>query len=217
MAAAYKDRRQYLAELCVYGFIRNHSLKPNTIPDDLINLCLSMYHNVIDKWDEEISDKKIIFEVQTGNAMLLRKDVWQSYVMSDAFGSIIVEQNEIQIWEFRTLSELYLGIIDNNTFDQNRGWMFNYRKNAYGLSTRNGNKICSEYGTEIRSGKEYAVKCTQNEIISMILDMTGDRYATLSFKINDKDYGIAFDKINIHNAYRMIVSLYTEDSIDLLQ
>ena len=66
-------------------------------------------------------------------------------------------------------------------------------------------------------GEEYAISCNDNDILSMTLDMTGQVNATLSFRINDKDYGIAFDQVDIAKKYCMIVALYSSEKIKLLQ
>ena len=49
----------------------------------------------------------------------------------------------------------------------------------------------------------------------MTLDMTGNKYGTLSYTINDENYGIAFDKIDIDKEYCMIVKLYPYDKVQL--
>ena len=89
------------------------------------------------------------------------------------------------------------------------------RDDAFGLSAGNGNKMSKILGTIF--GEKYTVPCYQNEIIQMTLDMTGDQYATVSFRIDDKDFGTAFDNIDIDKEYCMIVTLYNEEKIKLLE
>ena len=55
-------------------------------------------------------------------------------------------------------------------------------------------------------GDVYASKCGKGDVITMTLDMTGDKYATLSYKVSGIDHGIAFDNINIERPYSMTFS-----------
>ena len=65
--------------------------------------------------------------------------------------------------------------------------------------------------------RPYAIPCSDNKKVSMTLDLTGDKYGSLSFEIDDKDYGNAFDTIDITKEYRMIVVLWNDEKIKLLQ
>ena len=53
MSSSHHDTQKSLAELCVSAFIRIHC-KASNIPSELIQLCLSMYFDLIDKWNAEI-------------------------------------------------------------------------------------------------------------------------------------------------------------------
>ena len=57
----------------------------------------------------------------------------------------------------------------------------------------------------------------KDDIIIMTLDMTGDEYGTLSYTINDTNYGIAFNQIDLNIKYHLVVSLDNEHKIQLLQ
>ena len=131
-------------------------------------------------------------------------------------GKLIIKKGHVQTWKFQTECNVVLGVID---FDKYKNgdikWSFTDRDGAYGFSTSDGNTHA--WDIESFVGDNYADKCNQNEIISMTLDMTGDEYGTLSFKIDDEEYGNAFDKIDIDKEYCMIVTLYNQEKIRLLQ
>ena len=50
----------------------------------------------------------------------------------------------------------------------------------------------------------------------MTLDMTGGEFGVLSYKMNDKDLGPAFDKIDMNGEYRMAVSIFHDDNLQLI-
>ena len=60
-----------------------------------------------------------------------------------------------------------------------------------------------------------------NQIVSMTLNMTEHKnnygFATLSFKVDNEDLGIAFDSIDIRKEYIMAISVFHPCSIQLLQ
>ena len=52
----------------------------------------------------------------------------------------------------------------------------------------------------------------------MTLDMSDDtKPATLSYKMNDQAYGVAFDTIDIDKSYFLCVTLYNTDEVQLLE
>ena len=69
---------------------------------------------------------------------------------------------------------------------------------------------CGEFGVS------YAIKCGNDDVIAMTLDMSGDKYATLSYKINEVDYGNAFEEINIEESYSMAIRTWNPTDIQLL-
>ena len=61
-------------------------------------------------------------------------------------------------------------------------------------------------------GLKYGIDCVDGDVIEMILDLT---QLTLSFKINDIDYGVAYENI-IKDKYRLGVWLYKKDSVSII-
>ena len=213
MASSPRERQRQLAELCVYGFMRMHYSNQYEFPHDLIKLCLAMYLLWIDEWNLKDSTDGL----QLTSNELGRTDSSQEF-HGDAVGKLIIRKGNVKTWKFQTLSPVIVGVINYKVYQDHkdrRHWFFTMRDDAFGLSTGNGNKMSKILLTVF--GVKYAVSCHQNQVIEMTLDMTGDQYATLSFKIDAEDYGNAFDKIDIDKEYCMIVTLYNEEKIKLLQ
>ena len=212
MSTSYKQRRQQIADLCVYGFIREQYsiFSDEDFPDDISNLCLLMYFILMDEWSLEDSCEGL--QIDESNIISLSTP---AHRFSQALGTIKVTKGDIYTWKFQTPSQACLGITDAEAYESDKGnnWSF-HMHDAYGISAANGNKYDKVFAF---MGHTYAKACCNNEVISMTLDMTGDKYATLSFKIDDKDYGIAVGDIDLSKEYRMIVNMFGVDQIKLLQ
>ena len=48
--------------------------------------------------------------------------------------------------------------------------------------------------------EEYAEPCKVNDIVTMMVDLVNN---TLSYKVNDKDLGVAFEEIDIGKSWRV--------------
>ena len=72
------------------------------------------------------------------------------------------------------------------------------------------------------SSETYTKLPAKNQIkqISVTLDMRTDgnqENGVLSFKLNDKDYGVAYDKIDMNKTYHMATAIYNSCAVRLLQ
>ena len=210
MSTTYRERKKLIAHLCVYGFIREQYsfFSEEDFPDDISNLCLLMYFILKDEWSLEHSFEGV--QIDEANIISLSDHI-PHHTFHQALGMMTITKGNIHTWQFQTLTEVMIGITDVKAYETNKGfnWSFKHLDDACGLDTDDGNK----YG----KGEPYADSCCNNEVISMTLDMTGDKYATLSFKIDDKDYGVAMHDIDLSKEYRMIIDLYSDDQVKLLQ
>ena len=71
-----------------------------------------------------------------------------------------------------------------------------------------------------RTGKEkcidrYGRSWDRNDIITMTLDMTGDK-GKLLYKKNNDDYGPAFQGIDVSKEFRLGVCIYFNDNLQLI-
>ena len=82
---------------------------------------------------------------------------------------------------------------------------------------QNGNK-CNGDNEYSELGESYTDSIFENDVIWMTLDMASyNEYGLLLYQVNDKDFGIAFDKIDINKTYRMALSLKFGDELQLLE
>ena len=63
--------------------------------------------------------------------------------------------------------------------------------------------------------KPYGSKWDRGDIITMKLDMTG-KNGKLSFRINNKDQGVAFNDIDITKKYCLAVSFFFEEEVEIM-
>ena len=224
--------KMYLQELCVYGFIRMQCI--SDIPDALIQIILSMYLMVFDEWNKELSNKWWRIDNKTGQIIANGNSVdkYEEREWKHAFGSFIIKKGEINVWKLRITNKnprnganraVFVGIInaEQNESHIKRYFCAHSMNNSvigYGFYSYSGRKESSrevnKYRYKIGGYGGYA--WDRNDIVTMTLDMTGTKYASLSFKVNDKDFGVAFQEIDINLEYRMVIAVYYEDDIQLL-
>ena len=199
--------------LCVHGFIRRYC----RISDELIQLCLLMYVTNTDMWDATLpmmkTDRYYKFDNTQRVATLPEKFSWRA-----AFGSIVVKKGSLQKWILNRLKlnsripGAIIGIIEADWATVSPGNFIrsnayaDYTYDAYALSLVTGQKCQGQNYGEYVGRNKYIVYDT----ITMILDMRGiddDKYGTLSYKIGETDYGIAFDTIDLNTEFRLALSL----------
>ena len=134
---------------------------------------------------------------------------------------MIITKGDTKIWRFRFLeenSDVIIGIVNSTKRDKHaKGlspFMHSMDFDSCGIYTKDG-RIYSCKIDEYE--KDYATRCDMNDILTMTLDMTGDEYGTVSFKMNDTDYGIAFDKIDVNKTYCMALSMFHPERVQLLE
>ena len=225
MSTSFKKEKQRLAELCVYGFIRLYCLTCS-IPNDLQRLCLLMYLDVFDRWNTKISDDGLEFDT---NANTVKKTAdggnWKH-----GFGHLVIIKGDIQTWKIKisndgqsseTVRNVLFGIIEYNETEQYKvGPLkpFCWEDGGAAFYAADGKKVSTHYGTN-KFGNGYGKKWGKDDIITMTLDMTNNNdkeHGILSFKVNDTDYGIAFDTIDINKQYSMVIALYYQDEIQII-
>ena len=113
----------------------------------------------------------------------------------------------VGIWKIELDDDANMHLFVNNYFTE-------YSKRAYGFAINAGKLISRETGSayEGHDIKKYGEKTKTGDIIDMYCDMSK---LELSFAINDRDFGKAFD-IDA-GKYRAAVNLYdSKDSISLM-
>eukprot|EP01084_Bolivina_argentea_P101616 182150_1 len=170
---------------CPQVIMNKHKMN---IPNEIINYCITYFY------EDEFDIKNIgITHSLNGNAITCT-----GYALSSSFLSNTV-MNDKHIWRFKIKSRyggdgILLGIWKTKSGRRAptniRFWMNN---NGYGYKVG--------YGQDHKY-KHYGICCKQNDIILMSLDMNN---LTLSFKVNNTDYGILskVDKANYKAAVYM--------------
>ena len=184
----------------------------NVIPKLITYTCLLFYSNpeyfdVAGELSKIHDDKKTITHI-------LESD-W-----SVCYGVLKIpsKSNCIYRWKFKILSDVYsysisIGIVNAKT--------------TLTHSVANKNSIISYFYfsdgdfKHCENRNKYGIIYKDNDIIEMILDCSIGRIgnATLRYKVNDVDQGIAFDNIkqNKSLSYKMAVDIYQGCSVKLLQ
>ena len=248
------SKKEILHQLCVYGYIREHCIIYE-VPQVLKELCYLFTIDPMDKWNCFISSSDFIYSYHmnlSNHICRLYNHKKDSNKWRNAFGSLIIKQNELQIWRLRIINiansdqfgagklkrSVMIGIISiidrqenvtkstndkNNKNDneslivekqQNKMRLMNsyfcdtkYKKEfeAYAFYAYDGNLFCTKHKRRC-----YGSKWDRGDIITMTLDMTG-KNGKLSFKINNKEQGVAFNDIDNTKQYCLAVSFFFEE------
>eukprot|EP01084_Bolivina_argentea_P101617 182151_1 len=183
-------------KLLVIGYCRQVIMKKHKmyIPSGIINYCIVYTYLFHDKFD---SQNIGTYHTLNGNVITC---INQHYTYSSSFltNTVINGEQGTGTWRFKIKSKdcgnIMLGIWKTKSGRRAptniRFWMNN---NGYGYKVG--------YGQDHKY-KHYGICCKQNDIILMSLDMNN---LTLSFKVNNTDYGILskVDKANYKAAVYM--------------
>eukprot|EP01084_Bolivina_argentea_P200600 343023_1 len=188
-------------EYTVYGFIRQFQkiLGLSTwhiIPPLVYKICLAFY-TVKDEWNVNKIGDEVIIKDRT--ITYKSAGLWHT-----VYGTMKCKYPNKYTWEMRIESlasrkEIMIGIADINTNYQNHDVA---RANAFLFWSWNSG-TCSYRDTVYRT-KGYGKVLVASDIIKMTLDL---RNNSLSFMINNKDYGVVIDDIPSDKEYNLVVSL----------
>ena len=216
------------SDLLVSGYLRLHCNhhKNENIPTDLEVLCHWMYNNLfaddieiehkMDEWRPGISHKQLEF-IESCNTVT--KSMWPNTCFN-AFGTLVISKGMIKVWRLKLFSidpDLCFGIVDADRFEENKNKLFFDEENSFGIYTKTG---CKYQNKDPMKADYIDRECEQNDLITMTLNMTGvneEEFGILSYKINNMDYGVAFDNIDINKRYYMAISILNPTVAQLLQ
>ena len=199
--------------LLVLGYIRNYCHRE--FPQDLIGLCLSMYFMYIDTWHYQ-QDFQVLTKYNTIESMLVGRQ-WRLVL-----GNLLVKRGMIVEWKIKivTKSEQYtpqiiVGIVDA----ENVPLQFNLqnRNHGYGYSSISG-RFIDKHGVY-----EFGCNYTRGDVVRMVLDLTGIggvKMGTLSYYVNEvaqgENNGIAVNSVHLDRTYKMMMSCFTPETVQLL-
>ena len=204
-------------QLLVSGYIHEHErMSKQNIPKGIILICILFYGNDVDEWDEnQISEAMKLSE----RTITKNTTMWELAVCS--YCKRIVDYGKL-CWRFKIEQcaaddmfkfpgDLMIGIWKVNDQEPPKTVRFTRYGDGYGFDPILA-KLTNNKG-HIDMDHEYGEECTNGTIIEMILDMNE---LTLSYKIDNKDYGKAFDVGKCK--YRAAVYMLLENnSITLLE
>ena len=210
--------RRYQQELLVWGYIREIEklYKINDIPFD-INDIIYLYQKICDQWSAKYSSSNIKID-ETRSKIIVKKD------SSTAFGDTVVTEGKF-VWrlQIKHMGEgvnidgesPYVGIIEDNIkslvrYKNSDDWDGDGCQLAAGY----GNVYCNMQPEEHINAEQY-YDCQwdkDGDILEITLDL-GER--TISFKVNDIDYGVAVSNIK-QTKYRLVLTMQQDSVIVLL-
>ena len=210
MSHSIKTSKQESQELTVYGWIRQNCTHFQ-MPIDLQKLCILMYMIIMDSWDAANIDKDKFEINEETNTVTIKHHDW-----SHAFGTDIIKKGMCMSWKFKLDDDpsksslaILIGIIPRKKVSKSlKPHFIDSKCGGYAFYTHladikhNGWKFDNEI-------KSYGQKCVKGDTVKMILDLTQkeNKNGSLSYEINDKQYGIAFDDIDIEKEYCMTVEM----------
>ena len=217
----------------VAGYLRKYH-SPKLIPQDLVTLIIALYFDYKDFWNVKKTSKSFNFYTDTiinGPRFQCRRDqlyvsnphLAPKYTYYNAFGSIVIGQgDDSKTWKLKLMNSFsqsryrhfYIGIIAMSDKEY-VGQPFVELPNGFGIDLFDGTKY-TKSSRRPTWGIKYAQRCGEGTVISMTLDI-GLMRGKLSYKINDKDFGVAFDDINTYKMYCLAVSMCTYDKIELIE
>ena len=199
----------YRLDLLVSGYVREvEEQETRQIIPLEINDIICLFHKVCDEWDRIYSSKDII--IDEGRSLMMIN----TNGTPTAYGTKIVSSGIFK-WRIKMLSwhkvnrnaPPFVGIIEDNDYQlikyQNTyGWSYSSAYYGYELCAATGSLYLADSDNHYRT-KHYKCKWNkQGDILQITLNLN-DR--TVSFKVNDVDYGVAFGNIKVAK-YRLIIT-----------
>ena len=205
-------------QMVVSGYIHEYeSMNKQNIPKEIILICILFYGYGVDEWDVD----QISIGMQLSDRKLTKVKRGVLYA-SSSYCKRIIECGTF-LWRFKIDDcsngvgwddggKFMIGIWKvNGDEEPQTDTYFTRDGDGYGFDPVGG--VISNDAGYTSADQKYGVKCKNGTIVEMLLDMNE---LTLSYKINDKDYGKAFDVEKCK--YRAAVYMLTEnDAITLLK
>ena len=198
----------------VFGFCREvHRSFPSenayySVQQLIVYTCLAYYH-IKHEWDMTNVNDECLIE---GDYIT---KIGEKYDTTSVLKKEI--SNGIHEYEFKILSfdqdgkdyyDISIGIISTEHFEKSKNdkhFCFVDKETGYGYTTSQG-VIESEVNGYFET--KYGTRCNEGDIVKMTVDL--DNYQ-LKYKVNDKDFGIAFDNIQ-KNTYKIALYLFGKGS-----
>ena len=135
-----------------------------------------------------------------------------------AFGKLLIKKGMFMTWTFKLTGDnsgqgilfetsiVLIGIMENNQISSDiKPHFIDKRYGGYAYYTHLAD--IKHNGWNVN--KCYGEKCYPGAVVKMTFDMTQkeNKHGVLSFVINNNDYGVAYDDIDIEREYCMIIQV----------
>ena len=228
-----EQEKQGKKPLIVSGYIRKQC-DYYEIPQCLVDLCTTMFMTCTDMWLPNVSNADLTFNASFSKFQLFaprRTNRWRT-----AFGSIIVGAGHKEQWRLRINREyqssvyfqgidakrprqtVMIGVIDeaDTEFMASTNCYFSDSQyidcTAYSFYAWDATLHCNKS----MQRRQYGIECGEGDMITIQLDMTNET-GKISYWINDKEYGVAFDDVDVSKKYRLAVSLFFEEEVEIMK
>eukprot|EP01084_Bolivina_argentea_P241585 405522_1 len=169
----------------VRGYIRKiQKLHDIMIPMNIIEICIIFYF-ISEEWNKNL----IVNNVNIQNNIITNKlSSWCTSFLSNTYN-----KGHHQ-WIFKVKKKIYdifIGICLNHKYDKKLAlntWIGNEANRSYAFSVTFATVNKFNKLNEWEDQDSYGIQCKDNDIISMMVDFDS---LTLSYCINNKNYGIA--------------------------
>ena len=211
MATGWKQQRKLRNVLLINGYVLDFCNSSKIIiPSAIINLCVDYYSLFFDVWNRFKTDANICIDRNRVHA--------DGMSLKNAVGSIRVSNGEVFEWNFRIcqrgnqFTSMAIGISDvDNMVDESM-----QKADSY-FFLHNAMKFT------LNTNEKYGMEWLESDMITMRLDMT-DNKGRLSFaqkhythqEHNFRDFGAAFDQIDVNKTYCMVFRCFGVASVELV-
>eukprot|EP01083_Nonionella_stella_P129572 393172_1 len=187
------------------------------VPIELIKI-VYLFFPVSDRWSKHTS----LIVAGKHNNSLTRKAFGNGY--DHGHSTIAVAKGEMRVWHLEMIKPdplqgtfiSYVGIVmieHAGHMANTKGHFADKKHNGYAYDLFNG-KV---FHRTLFQSKRYGVAVKQGDILAVELDMISNKKAgILKFYVNGKDFGIAYNDIDIQQKYVLAVGMIANDTVALL-
>ena len=215
-------------ELLVSGYVReNYRMN---VPEDIIRECLKIL-SLSDAWntDSEIDAGKVI--VSEDNSVRAKKGNHGKHLI--VFGTDTITRGNRKRWMLSgrdtDIDKMYyslIGVFDKSKLETSFKAITSANISEFAYSMQGNGSVWhgsndekmpfDQLKSELYGEQRDKAKWKTNGTIAMELDLTADA-GTLRFIINDFDFGVAFDDIDVDKPWVLVLELYGTECVHLLQ
>ena len=203
----YQEQCKINDEMIVYGYVRINFYAGSDICTDIINLCVNYYHVGRDKFDE---NKIGTFHDLNGNVIGHRAK--QGYQWSTSVLTNIISNGKY-CWKFKVIKAgvIMIGVCRSERIHLVQGKFFPRIGKGYGWMVTHGRKFEL---IDSKSDEEIDMKCKDNDIISMYLDLD---QLSISYCLNEINEVMTITDIDKSEYTAAVYTFREGDTVELLE